>query len=50
MRRCKIILEGHFLSAAIDNTVTLDDVPTAGLLRNAATGHEGRHMTLLLWP
>lgn len=49
MRRCKIILKKHFLSAATENTVTLDDVPTAGLLRNAATGHEGRHMTMLLW-
>lgn len=39
----------HFLSVAIDNTVTLDDVSTAGLLRNAATGHEGRHITMLLW-
>lgn len=49
MRTCKIILKEHFRSAAIDNAVTLDDVPTAGLLRNAATGHEGRHMTMLLW-
>lgn len=49
MKRYKIILKEQFLSAAIDNTVTLDDVPIAGLLRKEAIGHEDIHMTMLLW-